>query len=66
MPTETRPAPSRHIPPAGLAPAPMPGEHTLQICHQLLGMAAEETKRLITAGVLFSWANPTEQTRSSS
>jgi crotonobetainyl-CoA:carnitine CoA-transferase CaiB-like acyl-CoA transferase len=66
MPTETRPAPSRHIPPAELRPAPMPGEHTREICHKLLGMDAEETERLITAGVLFSWANPNEQTRSSS
>jgi crotonobetainyl-CoA:carnitine CoA-transferase CaiB-like acyl-CoA transferase len=63
MPTETRPAPSRHIPPAGLAPAPMPGEHTREICHQLLGMDAEETERLITAGALFSWANPNQQTK---
>jgi hypothetical protein len=29
-------------------------------------MDAEETERLITAGVLFSWANPNEQTESSS
>jgi crotonobetainyl-CoA:carnitine CoA-transferase CaiB-like acyl-CoA transferase len=65
MPTETRPAHSRHIPPAELRPAPMPGEHTREICHKLLGMAAEETERLITAGALFSWANPNEQTRSS-
>ena len=60
MPTETRPAPSRHLPPAELRPAPMAGEHTREICHKLLGMAAEETERLITAGVLFSWANPNE------
>jgi hypothetical protein len=44
----------------------MPGEHTREICHDLLGMDAEETERLITTGVLFSWANPNEQTRSSS
>jgi crotonobetainyl-CoA:carnitine CoA-transferase CaiB-like acyl-CoA transferase len=66
MPTETRTAPSRDIPPADLRPAPMPGEHTREICHDLLGMDAEETERLITTGVLFSWANPNEQTRSSS
>jgi crotonobetainyl-CoA:carnitine CoA-transferase CaiB-like acyl-CoA transferase len=66
MPTETRPADSRHIPAAELRPAPMPGEHTREICHKLLGMDAEETERLITAGVLFSWADPNEQTRSSS
>jgi crotonobetainyl-CoA:carnitine CoA-transferase CaiB-like acyl-CoA transferase len=66
MPTETRPAPSRHIPTADRRPAPMPGEDTREICHKLLGMDAEETERLITAGVLFSWADPNEQTRSSS
>jgi crotonobetainyl-CoA:carnitine CoA-transferase CaiB-like acyl-CoA transferase len=66
MPTETRPALSRHIPPSELRPAPMPGEHTREICHKLLGLDAEETERLITAGVLYSWANPNEQTRSSS
>ena len=32
MPTETGPAPYRHIPPAELRPAPMPGEHTREIC----------------------------------
>ncbi|MDT5056406.1 MAG: hypothetical protein QOF66_4772, partial [Mycobacterium sp.] len=66
MPTETRPAPSRHIPAADLRPAPMPGEHTREICHKLLGMDAEETERLIAAGVLFSWSDQNEQTRSSS
>ena len=66
MPTETRPAPSRHIPAADLRPAPMPGEHTREICHKLLGMDAEETERLIAAGVLFSWSDPNEQPRSSS
>ena len=60
MPTETRPAPSRHIPAADLRPAPMPGEHTREICQKLLGMGTEETECLITAGVLFSWANPNE------
>jgi hypothetical protein len=29
-------------------------------------MDAEETERLIAAGVLFSWSDPNEQTRSSS
>lgn len=66
MPTGQRPAPSRHIPDAELRPAPMPGEHTREICHKLLGMAVEETDRLITDGVLFSWTDPNEETRSSS
>jgi crotonobetainyl-CoA:carnitine CoA-transferase CaiB-like acyl-CoA transferase len=54
MPTETRPAPYRHIPPARLRPAPMPGEHTRDICHKLLGMDTAETERLIADGVLFT------------
>jgi crotonobetainyl-CoA:carnitine CoA-transferase CaiB-like acyl-CoA transferase len=54
MPTETGPAPYRHIPPAELRPAPMPGEHTREICQKLLAMDADETDRLIAEGVLFT------------
>jgi crotonobetainyl-CoA:carnitine CoA-transferase CaiB-like acyl-CoA transferase len=54
MPTETRPAPYLRIPPAALRPAPMPGEHTREICQKLLAMAADETERLIAEGVLFT------------
>jgi crotonobetainyl-CoA:carnitine CoA-transferase CaiB-like acyl-CoA transferase len=54
MPTETGPAPYRHIPPAELRPAPMPGEHTREICQKLLAMDAHETDRLIAEGVLFT------------
>jgi crotonobetainyl-CoA:carnitine CoA-transferase CaiB-like acyl-CoA transferase len=54
MPTETGPAPYRHIPPAELRPAPMPGEHTREICQKLLAMDAQETDRLIAEGVLFT------------
>jgi len=54
MPTETRPAPYRNIPPAELRPAPMPGEHTREICQKLLAMNADEIDRLITDGVLFT------------
>jgi crotonobetainyl-CoA:carnitine CoA-transferase CaiB-like acyl-CoA transferase len=53
MPTETRPAPYRNIPPAELRPAPMPGEHTREICQKLLAMNADEIDRLIADGVLF-------------
>ena len=38
MPSETSPAPYRHIPPADLRPAPMPGEHTREICHNVLAL----------------------------
>ena len=54
MPTETGPAPYRNIPPAELRPAPMPGEHTREICQKLLAMDANETDRLIAEGVLFT------------
>jgi crotonobetainyl-CoA:carnitine CoA-transferase CaiB-like acyl-CoA transferase len=54
MPAETGPAPYRHIPAAELRPAPMPGEHTREICHEVLGMSVEDTDRLIAEGVLFS------------
>jgi len=54
MPTETGPAPYQHIPPTELRPAPMPGEHTREICQKLLALDADETDRLIAEGVLFT------------
>jgi crotonobetainyl-CoA:carnitine CoA-transferase CaiB-like acyl-CoA transferase len=54
MPTETSPAPYLHIPPAELRPAPMPGEHTREICQKLLAMDADEIDRLISEGILFT------------
>ena len=54
MLSETRPAPFTGIPAAELRPAPMPGEQTRQICHEVLGLSAEETDRLIAEGVLFT------------
>jgi crotonobetainyl-CoA:carnitine CoA-transferase CaiB-like acyl-CoA transferase len=62
---ETHAAPLRHIPDAAMRPAPMPGENTREIARTLLGLDAEETERLITEGVLFSWTNSDEETRSS-
>jgi crotonobetainyl-CoA:carnitine CoA-transferase CaiB-like acyl-CoA transferase len=53
LPTETGPAPFRHIPPAPQRPAPLPGQHTRDICRDVLGMGAEETLRLIADGALF-------------
>ena len=55
MPTETGPAPYIHIPPAELRPAPMPGEHTREICQKLLAMDADEIDRLIAEGVLSTY-----------
>jgi crotonobetainyl-CoA:carnitine CoA-transferase CaiB-like acyl-CoA transferase len=54
MPTDTGPAPYLHIAPAELRPAPMPGEHTREICQKLLALDADETDRLIAEGVLFT------------
>jgi crotonobetainyl-CoA:carnitine CoA-transferase CaiB-like acyl-CoA transferase len=53
MPTETGPARYAHIPPAELRPAPMPGEHTREICQKLLGMDADQIDLLIADGALF-------------
>ena len=58
MPTETGPAPYPHIPRAELRPAPMPGEHTRDICQKLLGLDPEEIDRLIADGVLFTAYRP--------
>jgi hypothetical protein len=33
----------------------MPGEQTREICHKLLGMAADEIDRLIADGVVFGY-----------
>ncbi|MGO9928006.1 MAG: CoA transferase [Mycobacterium sp.] len=53
LPAETGPAPFRHIPPAPQRPAPLPGQDTVEICRNLLGLSAEETERLIAERVLF-------------
>jgi crotonobetainyl-CoA:carnitine CoA-transferase CaiB-like acyl-CoA transferase len=54
LPAESGPAPFRHIPPAPQRPAPLPGQHTREICHKVLGMSTEETEQLIQHGVLFA------------
>jgi crotonobetainyl-CoA:carnitine CoA-transferase CaiB-like acyl-CoA transferase len=54
LPAETGPAPFRHIPVAPQRPAPLPGQHTREICQKILGLSSEETEQLITARVLFA------------
>jgi crotonobetainyl-CoA:carnitine CoA-transferase CaiB-like acyl-CoA transferase len=66
MPTETGPAPYAHIPRAELRPAPMPGEHTREICHKILGFDSDEIDRLIAAGVLFTSADQSDRSRTQS
>ncbi|HWT49732.1 MAG TPA: CaiB/BaiF CoA-transferase family protein, partial [Mycobacterium sp.] len=58
LPAETGPAPFRHIPPAPQRPAPLPGQDTVEICQDLLGMNAEEIERLIHDRVLLATAGP--------
>jgi crotonobetainyl-CoA:carnitine CoA-transferase CaiB-like acyl-CoA transferase len=53
LPAETGPAPFRNIPPAPQLPAPLPGQDTVEICRNLLGMSTQETERLIHDHVLF-------------
>ena len=54
LPSETGPAPYRNIPPAELRPAPMPGEHTREVCQKVLGLDTADIDRLIADGVLFT------------
>ncbi|WP_145013649.1 CaiB/BaiF CoA-transferase family protein [Mycobacterium marseillense] len=53
LPAETGPAPYRHIPSARQAPAPQPGQDTVEICRNVLGMNAADIQRLIDDRVLF-------------
>ncbi len=55
IPAETAPAPYRRIPRAPLRPAPMPGEHTREICSRVLGLTPEHIDALLAAGVLFDY-----------
>ncbi|TRW82410.1 CoA transferase [Mycolicibacterium sp. 018/SC-01/001] len=55
IPAETAPAPYRRIPRAPLRPAPMPGEHTRQICTHVLGLTPQRIDELVAAGVLFDY-----------
>jgi crotonobetainyl-CoA:carnitine CoA-transferase CaiB-like acyl-CoA transferase len=61
MPSETGPAPYLNIPTADLRPAPVPGEHTREICQKVLAMDTEETERLIADGVLFTPPEPSDE-----
>lgn len=58
MPSETGPAPFRGIPNVPTRPAPLPGQHTREICQKILGFDESTTQRLIDDGVLFSTDPP--------
>jgi crotonobetainyl-CoA:carnitine CoA-transferase CaiB-like acyl-CoA transferase len=66
MPTETSPTAYQHIPRAELRPAPMPGEHTRELCQKILGFDSDEIDRLIAAGALFTSADPSDPSRTPS
>ena len=53
MPSESGPAPYRHIPAAEHRPAPQPGQQTRQICCGVLGLTTEEVDEVIADKVLF-------------
>jgi crotonobetainyl-CoA:carnitine CoA-transferase CaiB-like acyl-CoA transferase len=55
---ETGPAPFRNIPPAELRPAPMPGEHSREVCQTVLGLSTAEVDELIADGALFTSSTP--------
>ena len=57
LPAETGPAPYRHIPSARQAPAPLPGQDTVEICRNMLGMNTADIRRLIDDRVLFDSAD---------
>jgi crotonobetainyl-CoA:carnitine CoA-transferase CaiB-like acyl-CoA transferase len=54
LPSETGPAAFRNIPRAELRPAPLLGEHTRDICKEMLGLDAEQIDHLIDERVLFA------------
>lgn len=66
LPSETSPTRFAHIPPAELRPAPMPGEHTREVCHKLLSLDTEEIDRLIAEGVLFTASDLDDASRTRS
>ena len=63
IPTETSPARFGRIPRAELRPAPMPGEHTREVCQKVLALDAAEIDRLIADGVLFTGAESDDASR---
>ncbi|KGI68408.1 CaiB/BaiF CoA-transferase family protein [Mycolicibacterium rufum] len=55
IPAETAPARYRRIARAPLRPAPMPGEHTRDICRRVLGLDDHRIDDLIADGALFAY-----------
>ncbi|MCW2548481.1 MAG: hypothetical protein JWN96_2941 [Mycobacterium sp.] len=55
VPTENAPAIFTSIADPDLRPAPMPGQHTRQLCSRLLGLSDEAIDELIVEGVVEEW-----------
>ncbi|MFC4585232.1 CaiB/BaiF CoA transferase family protein [Sphaerisporangium corydalis] len=55
---ENAPALSLGLADPGSAPAPMPGQHTREICRRVLGMTDAEVDRLLAAGTLEAHPGP--------
>ncbi|OFJ53618.1 CaiB/BaiF CoA-transferase family protein [Mycolicibacterium grossiae] len=62
LPAETRPARFGRIADAELRPAPMPGEHTREICAEL-GMTGAQIDHLLDTDVAFAWSAATTPER---
>jgi crotonobetainyl-CoA:carnitine CoA-transferase CaiB-like acyl-CoA transferase len=62
LPTETAAASFRSIPRAELRPAPLPGEHTREVCQRILALDADAIDDLIVKGVLSESTVPTSST----
>jgi crotonobetainyl-CoA:carnitine CoA-transferase CaiB-like acyl-CoA transferase len=54
LPAESGPAPFRRIGRVRTLPAPLAGQHTREICRDVLRFDTAETDRLLAEGVLFT------------
>ena len=66
MPTETSPSLYAHIPRAELRPAPMPGEHTREICQKLLALRHRRDRPADRRGRAVHPAGPSDASRTRS
>jgi crotonobetainyl-CoA:carnitine CoA-transferase CaiB-like acyl-CoA transferase len=57
---EDGPFRSRAVPPVRVTPAPLHGEHTREICMNVLGLTEPEVEELLAAGVLEESRHPAE------
>jgi crotonobetainyl-CoA:carnitine CoA-transferase CaiB-like acyl-CoA transferase len=55
VPSESGPAPFTRIPRAPLRPAPMPGQHTRDVCTRVLGLSDAAVDDLVARGAAFTY-----------